>query len=154
LTAASTKEKLLTVTAWLKLVGAVDQPMPDPWLIERRDLMDEVGFTKRADVEIGEELILYAVPQGRIIGLAEVLSHPIRSGAEERWPWRSKIRMKLAITEYSRAPDLADIEEPGGRELSKSVQRQSHIKLQWGELTRARAALEAAFDAAAGDYRS
>jgi hypothetical protein len=142
------------MTAWLKLVGATDSPMPDTWLTARSDLHQEVGFTTRAAVDIGEELVLYAVPQGKIIGIAEVLSHPIKSGKEERWPWRSKIRLRLGIADYARAPDLEDIQETGGRELKKSVQRQSHIKLGWAELLRARQALESAFDATRGDYRN
>lgn len=142
------------MATWLKLVGATDSPMPDPWLTNRSDLRDEVGFGTHSNVEIGEELVLYAVPQGRIIGIAEVISHPIRSGKEERWPWRSKIVLKLAIAEYERAPALSDIEEPGGRNLSKSVQRRGHLALRWGELVRARDALEKAFDPALGDIRA
>jgi hypothetical protein len=140
---------------WLKLVGANDAPMPDRWLDGRKDLHDEVGFTKRAAVDIGEELVLYAIPQRKIIGIAEVLSHPIkrRKDGEERWPWRSTIRWKMAIADYERCPDLVDIEEPGGRQLSHSVRRQSHIGLGWGEYERARVALEAAFDATRGDLR-
>ncbi len=139
---------------WLKLVGAVDSPMPDPWLTQRVDLREEVGFTTRAKVEIGDELVLYAIPQRKVIGIAEVVSHPIRSGREERWPWRSRIRLKLAIADYSRAPDLVDICEPDGRDLRKSVQRQSHIELRWGEYMRAREALDHTYDPALGDERA
>jgi hypothetical protein len=136
---------------WLKLVGAVDDPMPDPWLTGRSDLQNEVGFNKRATVDIGEELVLYAIPQGKIIGIAKVNSHPVWNGSHARWPWRSKVSLQLAIADYDRAPELADIREPGGRDLSQSVQRQSHIELRWGEFVRARDALEAAFDSAQGD---
>ena len=139
------------MTIWLKLVGAVDDPMPDPWLTGRSDLRNEIGFSKRANVEVGEELILYAIPQRKVIGIAKVNSHPIWNGKYERWPWRSKSSLDLAIADYHRAPELADIEEPGGRELSESVQRQSHIELKWGEYTRGRAALEAACDPSQGD---
>jgi hypothetical protein len=130
--------------------------MPEAWLDGRKDLRDEVGFTTRAGVDIGEELVMYAIPQRKIIGIAEVLSHPIKGGkrGEERWPWRSEIRWRIAIADYDRCPDLKDIEEPGGRQLSKSVRRQSHIGLRWGEYERAKAQLEAAFDAARGDLRS
>jgi hypothetical protein len=140
---------------WLKLVGAVDRPMPDPWLQGRRDLEDEVGFNKRAGVEIADELVMYAIPQRRIIGIAEVVSHPIMGAkeGEERWPWRSKIRWKIAIADYDRCPTLEDINVPGNRDLRRSVQRQSHIGLKWEELQRARKALEAAFDPALGDRR-
>jgi hypothetical protein len=136
---------------WLKLVGAIDEPMPDPWLAGRADLRDEVGFTKRAAVDIGEELVLYAIPQRKIIGLAAVASHPMKSGKEERRPWRSKIRLVIAIASYARAPGLDDIEEPGGRKLSQSVQRQSHIKLSWKEYESARTALRHACDPSLGD---
>lgn len=139
------------MTIWLKLVGAVDDPMPPDWLTSRSDLRDEIGFTKRAKVEIGEELVLYAVPQARIIGIAKVESHPVWDQHHERWPWRSKTRLQLAIADYERAPTLADIEEPGGRSLSKSVQRQSHIELHWAEYLSARDALQAACDTGAGD---
>jgi hypothetical protein len=139
------------MTIWLKLVGAVDDPMPDPWLTGRSDLRDEVGFNKRATVDIGEELVLYAIPQGKIIGIAKVNSHPVWNGNHARWPWRSKVSLQLAIADYDRAPELADIREPGGRDLSQSVQRQSHIELRSGEFVRARDALEAAFDQARGD---
>jgi len=129
--------------------------MPDRWLEGRMDLHDEVGFNKRAGVEIGEELVMYAIPQQRIIGIAEVIAHPIKGhkAGEERWPWRSKIRWKIAIADYERCPDLDDISVPGGRNLKRSVQRQSHIGLKWPELQRAREALEKAFDASLGDRR-
>lgn len=139
------------MATWLKLVGAVDDPMPDPWLTGRSDLSEEVGFTKRAAVDIGEDLVLYAIPQRKIIGLAAVASHPQKSGKEERWPWRSKIKLIIAISAYDRAPDLDDIEEPGGRSLSQSVQRQSHIKLSWKEYELARTALKLACDLSLGD---
>jgi hypothetical protein len=140
---------------WLKLVGAVDAPMPDPWLEGRRDLNDEVGFSKRAGVEIADDLVMYAIPQRKVIGIAEVRSHPIkrRKQGEERWPWRSQIRWKIAIADYDRCPGLEDISVPGGRLLSKSVQRQSHISLQWAEWELALPALEAAFDERLGDRR-
>lgn len=140
---------------WLKLVGAVDHPMPDPWLAGRRELRDEVGFTKRAAVDIGEELVMYAIPQRRIIGIAEVGSHPIKGTktGEERWPWRSKIAWKIAIADYDRCPTLVDITTPE-RDLRKSVQRQSHISLSWGEYERARSLLQDAFDASFGDRRA
>ena len=140
------------MATWLKLVGAIDQPMPDPWLTERADLREEVGFNKKASVDVGEDLILYAIPQGKIIALAKVRSHPQHTRKEERWPWRSKIELMLAIADYDRAPDLEeDIEEPGGRDLSQSVGRQSHIELKWGEFARARELLEKACDQGRGD---
>lgn len=140
---------------WLKLVGAVDAPMPDPWLDGRKDLQDEVGFTKRAAVDIGEELVMYAIPQQRIIGIAEVVSHPIKDNkaGEERWPWRSKIEWKIAIADYDRCPTLVDIGTPGGRDLRGSLRRQSHICLSWAEFERAQMLLEDAFDASLGDRR-
>jgi hypothetical protein len=139
---------------WLKLVGAVDDPMPDPWLTKRSDLRNEVGFNKRAAVDIGEELVLYAIPQRRVIAIAKVNSHPVRSGNHARWPWRSKVSLQLAIVDYDRAPELSDIQEPGGRDLSRSVQRQSHIKLRWSEYVRARDALQTAYDPAQGDLHA
>lgn len=139
---------------WLKLVGAVDDPMPPNWL-SATVLKQEVGFTKKAAVDIHEELVFYAIPQGKIIAIAEVMSHPIWNGTKEpRWPWRSKIKLKLAIADYHRAPELADIQEPGGRDLKKSVQRQSHIKLRWGEYSLARSALEHTVDLDQGDLRA
>lgn len=125
--------------------------MPDPWLTERSDLTSEIGFGSRANVEIGEELVLYAIPQRKIIGIAEVTSHPIRSGKEERWPWRSKVRLKLAISDYDRAPNLDDVAVPEGRDLNKAVQRRGHLGLKWAELVRARDALTKAVDVSKGD---
>jgi hypothetical protein len=136
---------------WLKLVGAVDDPMPDSWLTGRSDLRNEVGFNKKASVDVGEELVLYAIPQGKVIGLAKVVSHPEFNGGHARWPWRSKIHLLLAIADYDRAPDLDDICEDGGRDLSKSVRRQSHIELHWGEYAQARDLLNAASDPVQGD---
>jgi hypothetical protein len=136
---------------WLKLVGAVDDPMRDPWLTGRSDLHDEVGFSKKASVEVGEELVLYAIPQAKVIGLAKVVSHPEFNGSHARWPWRSRINLLVAIADYDRAPDLEDIRGADGRDLSKSVQRQSHIELRWDEYARARDLLKAAADPSKGD---
>lgn len=132
------------MATWLKLVGAVDDPMPDPWLSGRSDLREEVGFNKRARVEIGEQLVLYAIPQRKIIALAQVSSHPAPGGTEARWPWRCKISLQVAIADYDRAPELSDLQVPGGRELPHSVGRQSHIELSWAEFELARAALDPA----------
>ena len=65
---------------WLKLVGAVDDPMPDPWLTGRSDLREEVGFNKRATVDVGEQLVLYAIPQqkGDRACNGPLASHPER----------------------------------------------------------------------------
>ena len=52
--------------------------MPNNWLEGRTDRNDEVGSTTRASVEIADELLMYAIPQRRIVGIAEVQSHPIR----------------------------------------------------------------------------
>jgi hypothetical protein len=144
------------MSIWLKLIGAVDAPMPDQWLDGRKDLHDEVGFTTRANVEIGDELVMYAIPQRRIVGIAEVQSHPIKSQktGEERWPWRSKIRWRVAIADFDRCPTLDDIEEPRGRNLRASVRRQSHISLRWGEYQRAKELLDEAFEASLGDLRT
>jgi hypothetical protein len=49
--------------------------MPDAWLTGRTDLQHEVGFTTRANVEVGEELVLYAIPQRKIVGIAEHRDH-------------------------------------------------------------------------------
>jgi hypothetical protein len=125
--------------------------MPDPWLTERSDPRSQVGFGSRANVEIGEELVLYAIPQRKIIGIAEVTSHPMRSGKEERWPWRSKVRLKVAIAQYERAPNLDDVAVPGGRDLNKAVQRRGHLALNWAELVRAREAVAKAVDVSKGD---
>jgi hypothetical protein len=141
------------MTIWLKVVGAVDDPMPDPWLILRGDLRHEMGFHKKANVEIGDELVLYAIPQRKVIGIAKVNSPPAWSGKHPRWPWRSTSTLELAIADADRAPSLEDIEEPGGRNLSESVQRESQIELRRGEYARARAALEQACDPARGDVR-
>jgi hypothetical protein len=144
------------MSIWLKLIGAVDAPMPDRWLDGRKDLHDEVGFTTRANVEIADELVMYAIPQRRIIGIALVDSHPIKSPktGQERWPWRSTIHWRIAIADYDRCPTLDDIAEPAGRNLRSSVQRQSHIGLRWGEYQRAKTLLEKAFDSSLGDLRS
>jgi hypothetical protein len=139
------------MATWLKLVGATDDPMPDVWLTSRTDLREEVGFSKKANVDVGEDLVLYAIPQRKIIGLAKVVSHPQPSDDHERWPWRSKIKLTLAIADYARAPDLDEISEAGDRDLSKSVQRQSHIELTWDEFARARDLLKAAYDPSQGD---
>jgi hypothetical protein len=144
------------VTIWLKLIGAVDAPMPERWLDARKDLHDEVGFSTRAKVDIADELVMYAIPQRRIVGIAEVQSHPSKrpKTGEERWPWRSNIRWQIAIADYDRCPTLEDIEEPGGRNLRASVQRQSHIGLRWGEYRLAKTLLDDAFDSSLGDLRS
>jgi hypothetical protein len=138
---------------WLKLLGAVDDPMPNIWLTGRPDIRDEVGFSTRARVDVGEDLVYYAIPQRRLIGLAKVVSHPERNDSYARWPWRSRVGLYLGIADYERAPRLDEIEEPGGRQLSQSVTQKSHIQLRWGEWIRAKEALEAACDPALGDFR-
>jgi hypothetical protein len=61
------------------------------------------------------------------------------------------VRLKLAIADYERASDLADVAIPGGRDLNKAVQRRGHLALKWHELMRAREALANAIDVSKGD---
>lgn len=119
--------------------------------MDRPDLRSEVGFSQRAAVDISDELVFYAVPQRKIVGLARVASHPILQPQHERWPWRCKIDLKVAIVDPVRALDLDDIAQPGGRDLAKSVQRRSHMKLHWAEYQRARDGLTRVCDATLGD---
>ena len=105
---------------WLKLVGATDAPMPDRWLDGRTDLNDEVGFNTRASVGIGEDLVLYAIPQRKIIGIAEVRSHPIKGAkdGEERFR-RSSPPGQLLRRGERRALWLRDAETPADHGRSR-----------------------------------
>jgi hypothetical protein len=44
------------VSIWLKLIGAVDAPMPDRRLDGRKGLHDKVGFATRANTKIADDL--------------------------------------------------------------------------------------------------
>jgi hypothetical protein len=138
---------------WLKLLGAVDAPMPPRWLDARVDLSDEVGLTTRAAVEIADDLVAYAIPQRKIIGIAEVVSHPIKGQkkGEKRWPSRSRIRWKIAIVDYERPRSRRHLRAGTSAPLEVRFGGSPTSPCGGGSSDRARAALNAVFDPGQGD---
>jgi len=116
---------------WLKMIGSTENPCPEPYTRSYAD------FSRRPSrVRAGDHMILYAVGgRMRVFAVAEVTSdvYAATGNADEngRWPYRVDINYLVNMS----AADGVHIDEVStpGRELRRSVGRQSYIELSQEE---------------------
>ena len=119
---------------WLKLIGSVKRPLTDPDYQGRWEAK-HIGFRKtgKPSFRVGDQVFLYA-PGGTksIFALAEIISDPeineqYDPNEEGSCYWNVKVNYLI-----NQPVDCGiNIEEitTKNRNLSKSIQRQSHIRL-------------------------
>src|SRR4051794_1686024 len=129
--------------AWLKSLGTVKEQIPTTGLASTSWVTEDIGFPVDPSVAPGDRLVLYASGKGVIFGVVEVNLRPELDNREAPWSYRVRVRARLVLDDLARAPDL-NTASVGSRSLRKSVQQQSHIRLQSAEYEAAVAALEAA----------
>jgi len=121
------------MTSWLKLIGCSKHPITeDPFFGKYNE--SNIGFRKarKPSIRKGDHLLLYA-PGGskRIFALAEAVSDPEKNAgyAPQEYgscQWNVKVRYLINLPVDS---GIHIDEISTDRNLSKSIQRQSHIKL-------------------------
>ena len=114
---------------WLKLLGSVEKPLTHPDYQGRWE-ENYIGFrkTRKPSIRSGDHIFLYA-PGGTksIFALAEAVSNPYIPEDEGHESWNVNIRylINLPVTSGVHIDEI----NAGQRNLLKSIQRQSHIKL-------------------------
>lgn len=139
---------------WLKLVGSTENPVPNHWEVDRRDLLTEIRFPWNkppSDIWAPGTLILYAVGSGALIAVQSVDGPPQllpRRGApgspEHRWPHKLAVKTELVCSPVDEAPTLRDAAPDIADHYRKRFRNGSHWKLENDELDRLRAIVSAA----------
>lgn len=137
---------------WIKSLGTAKQQIPHSGLATTTWVTEDIGFPTDPSVRPGDRLVLYASGTGRIFGVVEVMLSPSLDNRAAPWSYRCPVRARLVIDELQRAPTL-DAANVGSRNLRKSIQRRSHMRLESAEYDAAVLALEDAVDVDRGDIR-
>lgn len=138
------------MTYWLKSLGTHKERIPTSGLASISWITDDIGFPVEPSVKPGHRLVLYASGHQRVFGIVEVNLPPRLDNRERPWSHRVAVRPRLVIGELSRAPMLETLNR-GERDLRKSIQQQSHIRLSAEEYQAAVDELHAAAEPSAGD---
>jgi hypothetical protein len=111
----------------LKSVGAQGHLITPNALDEPR-LWHEIGFPRRGRPKVGpgDRLVLYGTAYKRAFAVVEVTTDPFLSDevAEQRWPWRVRVRPLLIVPEVRNGARLED-----GGVRSASMKQRSHLVL-------------------------
>jgi hypothetical protein len=115
--------------AWLKSVGAAEDPLDRDWRYHDHHVLLDVWFSKHPrSLRAGDVLVYYAARWGTFPALMELVSDDVfdHSGDEDftgRWRWSMQVR-PLVTLPVDTAPTLTDADIDPLR-----VRRQSHILL-------------------------
>lgn len=127
---------------WLKLIGSSDKPITDhPFYGVYNERY--IGFRKRnkPGIRKGDRLFLYAPGGSRsIFALAEAMDDPeadINFDPNEEGSCRWKLRIQYLTNLPVDSGVLIDDINTGKRDLARSIQQQSHIKLSSEEYNKA-----------------
>jgi hypothetical protein len=125
-----------TMTIWLKGLGTAESPLPDSWR-ERNDLTIAVPFRRRPNIKTGDVLVYYAVRHGVVFGAADVTSHPYE-GSNPFGGWQVDVTIRSDSRQFIHdGISLELLNQPGERDLRRSVKRRSHIALSDDEYAEA-----------------
>src|SRR3954471_16427961 len=120
---------------WIKVAGTGEHAYTQERWDERRERMRREGsglsmFPKRPRVQRGDRFVVYAsgsavhYGEARFVAIEEVLSEEPEPSGHDRWPWRLRTRLVLAIDDLAHAPALREIGVS-----PKSLRQHSHIRL-------------------------
>jgi len=134
------------MTAWLKVIGTSKWPLRDDWGSHAPPLLRTASFARRpgkGSFAPGDPFVYYALRGdiSRLVAIGEVVgvAYYDRTREEEPgWPWLVPIRIDVKKDVIGEGFPLTAIEVE--RELTKSVQQKSHIRLRPAEYARARRA--------------
>ncbi|MGD0197244.1 MAG: hypothetical protein ABSC56_04980 [Solirubrobacteraceae bacterium] len=116
---------------WVFTIGTAEYAPPEDWLAAWRHHTEEMWFppNKRpTGVKAGDRAVIHGTLRRGFIAVVEVVStEPERNTPEDeaeanRWPWKLRYKLLVAIRADSRAPSLEDV----GWENPRSLLRQPH----------------------------
>jgi hypothetical protein len=113
---------------WLKLLGTADHPMQDDWRNEGNRSKDFVSSRKRMKMKPGDRIVCYATGIGSVFAVGTVTSFPYKQADDEGFEWRVGVELDKA-KEFLHEGVPLDYLSVDGRDLRRSIKRQSYIKL-------------------------
>jgi hypothetical protein len=116
---------------WLKMLGTTERPMRDDWLNEGTRTTDYVTSRKRMSMRPGDGIALYATGRGAVFAFGTVTSFVYErpDSAGEGFEWCVNVDLSDNYREFLHDGVPLDLVSIDGRELSRSIKQQSHIKL-------------------------
>lgn len=125
---------------WLKLLGTTGHQMQDDWQHEGERATDFVASRKRMSMRPGHRVVCYATGVGSVFAVGTVTSFPYKAPDEEGFEWRVGVELEDAKQFLHEGVPL-DYLNVDGRDLRKSIKRQSHVRLTSAEFEAAVQAL-------------
>jgi hypothetical protein len=125
---------------WLKLLGTTGHQMQDDWLNEDKRSGEFVASRKRMAMKPGDRVVCYATRVGSVFAVGTVTSFPYKAPDEEGFEWRVKVELENPKQFLHEGVPL-DYLNVDGRDLRKSIKRQSHVRLTQPEFEAAVKAL-------------
>jgi hypothetical protein len=126
------------MASWLKLVGTIDWPVREHWVMERSDLLEKIRFGDAhppIPIRRGDQLVYHAVLHRRLIGIVEVRSDEPRYEPEpdweRRWPWVLDVVPILKVGRVSQGPSTSLLD------LTDDFAHQSFLPLTTNQYDRA-----------------
>jgi hypothetical protein len=139
---------------WLKSIGSADDPIAIDWVDAAPHELSVVHFARNpTSVRVGDLLVYYAAVHQRIFGIVEVFTKPEFDAQLERWQYFCKVRPKLIIKDFDRAPSIDVLNVNATRDFRKTVMQMDYAELTTDEFDLALTALEAAYNEKRGDIR-
>jgi hypothetical protein len=132
------------MTLWLKVIGTSTSPLRDDWGSHAPPLLRTASFAKRpgrGSFSTGDDFVYYALRGdiSRIVALGHIVDEPYfdeRRVEDPGWPWLVPIEIVARRDRIADGFPLNLINV--GRDLLKSVQQKSHIRLTPEEYAEAR----------------
>jgi hypothetical protein len=125
---------------WLKLLGTAGHQMQDDWTNEDERSGDFVASRKRMAMKPGDRVVCYATGIGSVFAVGTVTSFPYKAPDDEGFEWRVSVELEDPKQFLHEGVPL-DYLNVDGRDLRKSIKRQSHVKLSRAEFEAAVKAL-------------
>ncbi len=125
---------------WLKLLGTTGHQMRDDWQNEGERSKDFVASRKRMTMRPGDRIVCYATGIGSVFAVGTVTSFPYEEPDDEGFEWRVGVTLENPKEFLHEGVTLEQL-NVDGRDLRKSIKRQSHIKLTPAEFEAAVRAL-------------
>lgn len=130
------------MTAWLKVIGTTERPLRDDWADDAPSLVRRASFGRRpgqGSFVPGDVFAYYALrgDLSRVVAVGRVVGRVYYEAAHAPgWPWLVPVELDARADHISRgfSLDLLTID----RDLLRSVQRRSHLRLTSEEFGRAR----------------
>jgi hypothetical protein len=134
------------VTAWLKVIGTSKGPLRDDWGNHAPPILRSASFKKRpgeGSFVPGDDFVYYALRGdiSRVVAIGRVVGQPNYDRSREEdpgWPWLVDVDIAAKKDLISEGFPLHILE--CDRNLTKAVQRRSHMRLTPDEFARARRA--------------